>query len=162
MEVEIILDQDANQLQQALEYKIGTRIEPDAVLATLEWLVWGILKKITNCMTLHLHKRRTNSKKNVQIRALCFHNQLLHSIKKKLQHKKTRKCDEIYRRALWHKNAVNKIERKLPNNSGSDLGQLYSMKQIFQKDLNIKNLYQQSIDKDVEKGCLKTFEWIIF
>ena len=41
MEVGIILGQDAYELQRPLDYKIGTRSEPFAVLTELVWVVSG-------------------------------------------------------------------------------------------------------------------------
>ena len=41
MEVGIILGQDAYELQRPLDYKIGTRSEPFAVLSELGWVVSG-------------------------------------------------------------------------------------------------------------------------
>ena len=41
MEVGIILGQDAYEFQRPLDYKIGTRSEPFAVLTELEWVVSG-------------------------------------------------------------------------------------------------------------------------
>ena len=41
MEVGIILGQDAYELQRPLNYEIGTRSEPFAVLAELGWVVSG-------------------------------------------------------------------------------------------------------------------------
>ena len=41
MEVGIILGQDAYELQRRLEYKIGIRSEPFAVLTELGWVVRG-------------------------------------------------------------------------------------------------------------------------
>ena len=49
-------------------------------------------------------------------------------------------------------------EPNLPNNYSSALGQLYSLERRFQRDPNLKNLYQQSIDTDVEKGFLKILD----
>ena len=46
-------------------------------------------------------------------------------------------------------------EPNLPNNYGSALGQLYSLERRPQKDLNMKEMYQQSIDADVEKRFVK-------
>ena len=46
-------------------------------------------------------------------------------------------------------------EPNLPNNYGSALGQLHSLERRFQRDPNLKGLYQQSIDADVEKGFVK-------
>ena len=47
-------------------------------------------------------------------------------------------------------------EPNLPNNFGSAIRQLYSLERRFQRDPNLKDLYQQSIDTDVEKGFVKT------
>ena len=49
-------------------------------------------------------------------------------------------------------------EPNLPNNYSSALGQLYSLERRFQKDPNLKNLYQQSIDTDVEKRFVKILD----
>ena len=46
-------------------------------------------------------------------------------------------------------------EPNLPNNYGSAIGQLYSLERKFQRDPNLKDLYQQLIDTDVEKGFVK-------
>ena len=46
-------------------------------------------------------------------------------------------------------------EPNLPNNYSSALGQLYSLERRFQRDPNLKELYLQSIDTDVEKGFVK-------
>ena len=47
---------------------------------------------------------------------------------------------------LW-----SELEPDLPNNYSSALGQFYSLERRFQKDPNLKSLYQQSIDTDVGK-----------
>ena len=41
MEIGVILGQDAYELQRPLNYKIGTRSEPFAVLTELGWVVNG-------------------------------------------------------------------------------------------------------------------------
>ena len=51
---------------------------------------------------------------------------------------------------LW-----NEPEPNLPNNFSSALCQLHSLEQRFQRDPKLKELYQQSIDTDVEKGFVK-------
>ena len=51
---------------------------------------------------------------------------------------------------LW-----NEPEPNPPNHYSSALGQLYSLERRFQRDPNLKELYQQSIDTDVEKGFVK-------
>ena len=89
MEVGIIFGQDAYELQRPLDYKIGTRSEPFAVLTELEWVVNGHMTS----------KRRQNV-----------------------------------------------------------LGQLYSLERRFQRDPNLKSLYQPSTDTDVEKGYVKILD----
>ena len=54
---------------------------------------------------------------------------------------------------LWHE-----PEPNLPNNYSSALGQLYSLERRFQRDPNLKILYQQSIDTDVERGFVKILD----
>ena len=54
---------------------------------------------------------------------------------------------------LWSEPELN-----LPNNYSSALGQLYSLERRFQSDQNLKSLYQQSIDTDIEKGFLKILD----
>ena len=49
-------------------------------------------------------------------------------------------------------------EPNLLNNYSSALCQLYSLERRFQRDPNLKNLYQQSIDTDVEKGFVKILD----
>ena len=44
---------------------------------------------------------------------------------------------------------------KLPVNYSAALGQLYSLERRFQRDLELKVMYQQTIDTDVEKGFVK-------
>ena len=46
-------------------------------------------------------------------------------------------------------------EPNLSHNYSSALGQLHSLERRFQRDPNLKSLYQQSIDTDVEKGFVK-------
>ena len=47
---------------------------------------------------------------------------------------------------------------KVPNNYNSALGQLYSVERRFQKVPNLKSLYQQSIDTDLEKGFVNILD----
>ena len=49
-------------------------------------------------------------------------------------------------------------EQNLPNNYSSALGQIYSLERRFQRDPNLKRLYQESIDTDVEKGFVKILD----
>ena len=43
MDVGVILGQDAYELQRPLDYRIGTRSEPFAVLTELGWVVSGLM-----------------------------------------------------------------------------------------------------------------------
>ena len=49
-------------------------------------------------------------------------------------------------------------EPNLPNNYSSALDQLYSLGRRLERDPNLKILYQQSIDTDVEKGFVKILD----
>ena len=49
-------------------------------------------------------------------------------------------------------------EPKLPNKYSSALDQLYSLERRFQRDPNLKCLYQQSIDTDVDKVFVKILD----
>ena len=46
-------------------------------------------------------------------------------------------------------------EPNLPNNYSSALGQIHSLEGRLQRDPKLKELYQQSIDTDVERGFVK-------
>ena len=49
-------------------------------------------------------------------------------------------------------------EPNQPNNYSSALGQLYSLERKFQRDPNLKSLYQQSIDTDEEQRFVKILD----
>ena len=49
-------------------------------------------------------------------------------------------------------------EANLPNSNTSALGQLYSLERRAQRDPNLKSLYQQSKNTDVEKGFVKILD----
>ena len=69
----------------------------------------------------------------------------------KLLESTTKFAGERYEvRMLW-----SEPEPNCPNNYGLALGQLYSLKGRLQNDPNLKEMYQQSIDADVEKGFVK-------
>ena len=54
---------------------------------------------------------------------------------------------------LW-----SETEPNLPNTYSSASGQVYSLEQRFQKDLNLKGLYQHSKDKNLEKRFVKILD----
>ena len=53
MEVGIILGQDAYEIQRPLDYKVGTRSEPFAVLTELGWVVSGPMTGKKSQMVCH-------------------------------------------------------------------------------------------------------------
>ena len=164
MEVGIILGQDAYELQRPLDYKIGTRSEPFAVLTELGWVVSGPMtgkRRQNDC-----HFACTEDVKvaeNIQawwdIETYASKINVVSQSKKELQAQKmlestTKFTGERYEVGmLW-----SEPEPNLPNNYSSALGQLYSLERRFQRDPNLKNLYQQSIDTDVEKGFVKILD----
>ena len=162
MEVGIIHGQDGYEIQRPLNYKLGTRSEPFAVLTELEWVVSGPMtgKKSRNVC----HFAFTEDVKvaeNIQswwdIETYAFKIIVVSQSKKKLQAQKflestTTFTGERYEVGMpW-----NEPEPNLPNNYSSALGQLYSLERRFQRDPKLKELYQHSIDTDVEKGFVKT------
>ena len=66
----------------------------------------------------------------------------------------TKFTGERYEVGMWW----SELEPNLPNNYSSALGQLYSLKRRFQRYQNLKRLYQQSTDTDVETGFLKILD----
>ena len=56
-------------------------------------------------------------------------------------------------RMLW-----SEPEPNLVDNYSSTLGQLNSLKRIFQREPNLKNLYQQSISTNVRNGLIKILD----
>ena len=161
MEVGIILGQDAYEIQRPLDYKIGTRSEPFAVLTELGWVVSGPMtgKKSQNIC----HFAFTEDVKVAEkiqslwdIETYASKINVVSQSKNELQAQKflestTKFTGERYEVGmLW-----SEPEPNLPNNYGSALGQLYSLERRFQRDPKLKELYQQSIDTDVEKGFVK-------
>ena len=161
IEVGIILGQDAYELQRPLDYKIGTRSEPFAVLTELGWVVSGPMTGKKNQNVCHFAstegvKVAENIKSWRDIETHASKIILLSQSKKeqqaqKLLESKTKFTGKRYEVGmLW-----NEPEPSLPNNYSSALGQLYSLERRFQRDPNLKEMYQQSIDTDVEKGFVK-------
>ena len=164
MEVGIILGQDAYELQRPLDYKIGTRSEPFAVLTELGWVVSGPMTGKRRENVCHFaFTEDVKVAENIQtwwdIETYASKINVVSQSKKKLQAEKmlestTKFTGERYKVGkLW-----SEPEPNLPNNYSSALGQLYSLERRFQRDPNLKNLYQQSIDTDVEKGFVKILD----
>ena len=159
MEVGIILGQDAYEIQRPLDYKIGTRSEPFAVLTELGWVVSGPMtgnRHVCHFAFTEDVKVAENIQSRWDIETYASKINVVSQSKKEQQTQKflesTRKfTGERYEMGmLW-----NETEPNLPNNYSSALGQLYSLERRFQRDPNLTELYQQSIDTDVEKGFVK-------
>ena len=164
MEVGIIFGQDAYELQRPLDYKIGTRSEPFAVLTELGWVVSGPMTGKRRQKDYHFDfTEDVKVAENIQIwwdiETYASKITVVGQSKKELQAQKmlestAKFTGERYEvRMLW-----SEPEQNLPNNYSSALGQLYSLERRFQRDPNLKNLYQQSIDTDVEKGFVKILD----
>ena len=161
MEVGIILGQDAYEIQRPLDYKIGTRSEPFAVLTELGWVVNGPTtgKKSQNICPFAFTED-VKVAENIQswwdIETYASKINVVSQSKKEQQTQKflestTKFTGERYEVSmLW-----NETEPNLPNNYSLALDQLYSLERRFQRDPNLKELYQQSIDTDVEKRFVK-------
>ena len=161
MEVGIILEQDAYEIKRPLDYKIGTRNELFAVLTELRWVVSGPMtgKKSQNVCHFALTedvKVADNIQSWWDIETYASKINVVSQSKKEQQAEKfleitTKFTGERYEVGmLW-----NEPEPNIPNNQSSAVGQLHSLDRRFQRDPNLKELYQQSIDTDVEKGFVK-------
>ena len=161
MEVGIILGQDAHEIQRPLDYKIGTRSEPFAVLTELGWVVSGPMTDKESQNVCHFaFTEDVKVAESIQswwdIEIYASKKNFVSQSKKEQQAQKfldstTKFTGERYEVGmLW-----NEPEPNLPNNYSSALGQLYSQERRLQQDPNLKELYQQSIDTDVEKGFVK-------
>ena len=161
MEVGIILGQDTYEIQRPLDYKIGTRSEPYAVLTELECVVSGPMTDKESQNVCHFALTEdVKVAENIQswwdIEIYASKTNFVSQSKKEQQTQKflestTKFTGERYEVGmLW-----NEPEPNLPNNYSSALGQLYSQERRLQRDPNLKELYQQSIDTDVEKGFVK-------
>ena len=164
MEVGIILGQDAYEVQRLLDYKIGTRSEPFAVLTELRWVVSGPMTGKRRQSVCHFaFTEDVKVAENIQtwwdIETYASKINVVSQSKKELQAQEmlestTKFTGERYEVGmLW-----SEPEPNLPNNYSSALGQLYSLERRFQRDPNLKNLYQQSIDTDAEKGFVKILD----
>ena len=161
MEVGIILGRDAYEIQRPLDYKIGTRSELFAFLTELGWVVSGPMTgKQSQNVCQFAFTEDVKVAENIQswwdIETYASKKNVVSESKKEQQAQKflestTKFTGERYEVGmLW-----NETEPILPNNYSSALGQLYSPERRFQLDPNLKELFQQSIDTDVEKGCVK-------
>ena len=161
MEVGIILGQDAYEIQRPLDYKIGTRSEPFAVLTELGWVVSGPMTGKKSQNVCHFaFTEDVEVAENIQswwdIETYASKIIVVSQSKKEQQ---AQKFLESTKKFTGERYVVGMLwsepEPNLPNNYGSALGQLYSLERRFQRDPNLKELYQQSIDTDVEKGFVK-------
>ena len=120
MEVSIILGQDAYELQRPLDYKIGTRSEPFAVLTELGWVVIGHMTGKRRQNVCHFAFTE-DVKVAIQTceypnlvghRNLCFQNQRSPSVKEGTAGTDAREYDEIHRRTVRSGNAVGRTRAK--------------------------------------------------
>ena len=167
-EVDIILGQDAYELQRPLDYKIGTRSEPFAVLTELGWVVSGPMTGKRRQNVCHFaFTEDVKVAENIQtwwdIEKYASKINVVSQSKKELQAQKMLECTTKFTTKftgeryevgmLW-----SEPEPNLPNNYSSALGQLFSLERRFQKDPNLKSLYQESVETDVKKGFVKILD----
>ena len=163
-EVGIILGQDAYELQRPLDYKIGTRSEPFAVLTELGWVVSGPMTGKRRQNVCHFaFTEDVKVAENIQtwwdIETYASKISVVSQSKKELQAQKMLECTTKFTGERYEVGMLwSEPEPNLPNNYSSALGQLFSLERRFQKDPNLKSLYQQSIDTDVEKGFVKILD----
>ena len=163
-EVGIILGQDAYELQRPLDYKIGTRSEHFAVLTELGWVVSGPMtgkrrQNVCHFAFIEDVKVAENIQTWWDIEKYASKINVVSQSKKELQAQKLLECTTKFTGERYEVGMLwSGPEPNLPNNYSSALGQLFSLERRFQKDPNLKSLYQQSIDTDVEKGFVKILD----
>ena len=140
-----------------MDYKTGERGEPFAVLKEPGWVVSGPMAVKRRQNVCHFaFAEDVKVTENIQtwwdIETYASKISVVSQSKNELQAQKmlestTKFTGERYEVGmLW-----SEPEPNLPNNYCSALGQLYSLERRFRRDRNLKSLYQQSIDTDVER-----------
>ena len=158
-EVGFILDQDSYELQKALDQKIGTRSELVGVLTELEWVFNGAIrdKKGQNVSHFAFTEEAKMAEKHFILgrhRNLSFQNKRRPFVKERATNSEVhRDHDKFYSKRyemgiLWS-------ESNLLNNYGAASGQLYSLERRLQRDPTFEELYQQSVDADIQKRFKK-------
>ena len=147
-----------------MDYKIGTRSEPFAVLTELGWVVSGPMTGNRRQNVCHFaFTEDVKVAENIQtwwdIETYASKNNVVSQSKKKLQAQKMLESTTMFTGERYEVGMLwSEPEPNLTNNYSSALGQLYSLERRFQRDPYLKSLYQQSIDTDVENGLVKILE----
>ena len=164
MDVGVILGQDAYELPRPLDYRVGTPFETFAVLTELGWEVSGPMtgKRRQNfCHFAFTEDEKVAEKirKWWDIETYASKINVVSQSKKELQAQKMLESTTKFRGERYEVGMLwSEPEPNLPNNYSSALGQLHSLERRFQRDPNLKSLYQPSIDTDVEKGFVKILD----
>ena len=144
-----------------MEYKIGTRCEPFAVLTELGWVVSGPMtgKKSQNVCQF-ASTEDVKVAENIQSwRDIETYASKINVVSQSKKEQQTQTFLESTKKFTSKRYEVGMLwsepEPNLSKNYSSALGRLYSLERSFQRDPNLKELYQQSIDRDVEKGFVK-------
>ena len=109
MEVGIMLGQDADKIQRPLDYKIGTRSEPFAVLTELGWVLSGPMtgKKSQNVCHFASTEDVKLAENIPSWKNLCFQNKCCMSIKERAASSEVfREHNKAYGRAVRSRHAL--------------------------------------------------------
>ena len=161
MEVGIILGQEVYEDQRQFYNKIGTQSEPLAVLTELGWVVSGHMTCKKNQKVCHFTStedvkvsENTQSWWDIEIYA-----SIVNGVRQSKKEQQAQKFLESTKKLTGERYEVGMLwseaQPNLPNNYALALGQFYSLDRRLQKYPNLKEIYQQSIDADVEKGFVK-------
>ena len=139
---------------------IGTRAIDVEELKRSEWPTWLVwLKRPESEWPEQVNLILASDEENIPSSAFMIQVMIQAEEKKELQAQKmlestTKFTGERYEVGmLW-----SETEPNLSNNYSSALGQLYSLERRFRRDRNLKSLYQQSIDTDVERGFVNILD----
>ena len=167
-EVKIILGQDVYPLIRPLEYKTGGRNEPWAVKTELGWTLSGPLPKSeTNHLVVscNLANDTDNEILTSQIKRWWDMETYASLCNVSGRSKQDERAFDILKRSTRHNGESYEVgllwaddSPDLPNNYSSALQQFYSLEKRLDKDVDLKDAYQKTIQKDLENGFIRVID----
>ena len=155
MEVGIILGQDAYELQRSLDYKIGTRSESFAVLTELEWVISGLMtgkrrQNVCHFAFIEDVKVAENIQTWWDLETYASKVNVVSQSKKELKAQKTLERTRNFTGEPYEV-GMQRSEPEPTNYSSASGHNLLTGAKIA-KGPKPEELYQKSMDTDVEKG----------
>ncbi len=166
-DVRLILGQDAYELIRAEEYRTGEHKQPWAVKTKLGWTLCGpLVRKETSYLAVATYLASVNQDPLAEqlkswwsmesYSTQCDVSGRSKDDQRALQilQETTKHSGERYEVGLlWAEN--NPV---VPNNYANAAAQLKSLERRLQKDTSLRDRYQETIDVDVAKGCVRKLD----